>query len=181
MDTVKRINKDLGVAVLLTEHRLEEVFPVADRVVLMDKGQVLSDGAPEDIAASLSREKDKSRLYFGLPAAIRIFSGFNTEKTPLTVRDGRLAINKLLGTPEEVPDKNKEEEKKKKPRAQKESEPVLKAQELWFRYDEKGADVLRGLDIELRRGELLCLLGGNGAGKSTLLKLLAGLKKPYRG
>ena len=53
-------------------------------------------------------------------------------------------------------------------------EPVLTGEGLWFRYDGQAEDVVRGLDIQLRRGELLALLGGNGAGKSTTLGLLSG-------
>ena len=72
--TVQRINRELGVAILLTEHRLDEVFPAADRVVTMDQGRILSDGAPAEIARQLSGSAEKSRIYFGLPAAVRIFS-----------------------------------------------------------------------------------------------------------
>lgn len=57
----------------------------------------------------------------------------------------------------------------------------MEGKELWFRYEAKGKDVLRGLSLSVRRGELLSLLGGNGAGKSTLLRVLCGLKKPLRG
>lgn len=178
LDTVKRINKELGVAVLLTEHRLEEVFPAADRVVLMDGGRLIADDVPENIASALSCEENKSRLYFGLPAAVRIFSELGSEKVPLTVRDGRAEMKRELGaagTPDRVflPQKKKRKEDKKK--------IVLEAEEVWFRYREDSPDILRGLDLELRQGELLCLLGGNGAGKTTLMKLLAGIKKPYRG
>ena len=177
LDTVKRINKDLGVAVLMTEHRLEEVFPAADRVVLMDSGKLLADGEPKTIASALAGEKDKSRLYFGLPSAVRIFAELESESMPLTVRDGRLSMKKLLGDKKVSESDRAQKEKTKKQK----NDWVLKAEELWFRYDEKGADILRGLDLELRRGEILCLLGGNGAGKTTLMKLLSGIKQPYSG
>ena len=64
---------------------------------------------------------------------------------------------------------------------EKKEAPALEASELWFRYEEKGKDVLRGLSLSLERGEFLALLGGNGAGKSTLLRILCGLRKPLRG
>lgn len=84
--TVQRINRELGVAILLTEHRLDEVFPAADRVVTMDKGRILSNGAPAEIARQLSGSAEKSRIYFGLPAAVRIFSELEqTEDLPLKV------------------------------------------------------------------------------------------------
>lgn len=175
--TVQRINRELGVAILMTEHRLDEVFPAADRVVTMDKGRILSNGAPAEIARQLSGSAEKSRIYFGLPAAVRIFSELEqTEDLPLTVRDGRRRLERLLPITEEasVPETAKIEKEPKRP-------AVLEGKELWFRYTEKGKDILRGTDVTLREGELLCLLGGNGAGKTTLLQTLATFKKPYRG
>ena len=175
--TVQRINRELGVAILLTEHRLDEVFPAADRVVTMDQGRILSDGAPAEIARQLSGSTEKSRIYFGLPAAVRIFSELEqTDDLPLTVRDGRRRLERLLPITEEsaAPETIKTEKEAKRP-------AVLEGKELWFRYTEKSKDILRGTDVTLREGELLCLLGGNGAGKTTLLQTLATFKKPYRG
>lgn len=177
LSTVQRINRELGVAILMTEHRLDEVFPAADRVVTMDQGRILSDGAPAEIARQLSSSAEKSRIYFGLPAAVRIFSELEqTDDLPLTVRDGRRRLERLLPITEEtsVPETAKVEKETKRP-------AVLEGKELWFRYTEKGKDILRGTDVTLHQGELLCLLGGNGAGKTTLMQALAGFRKPYRG
>lgn len=177
LSTVQRINRELGVAILLTEHRLDEVFPAADRVVTMDRGRILSDGAPAEIARQLSGSAEKSRIYFGLPAAVRIFSELEqTDELPLTVRDGRRRLERLLPITAEAsaPETAKPEKEAKHP-------AVLEGKELWFRYTEKGKDVLRGTDVTLHQGELLCLLGGNGAGKTTLMQALAGFRKPYRG
>lgn len=175
--TVQRINRELGVAILLTEHRLDEVFPAADRVVTMDRGRILSDGAPAEIARQLSGSAEKSRIYFGLPAAVRIFSELEqTDDLPLTVRDGRRRLERLLPITAEdsAPETAKTEKEARHP-------AVLEGKELWFRYTEKGKDILRGTDVTLHQGELLCLLGGNGAGKTTLMQALAGFRKPYRG
>ncbi len=175
--TVQRINRELGVAILLTEHRLDEVFPAADRVVTMDQGRILSDGAPAEIARQLSDSAEKSRIYFGLPAAVRIFSELDqTGDLPLTVRDGRRRLERLLPITAEdsAPETAKPEKEAKHP-------AVLEGKELWFRYTENSKDILRGTDVTLHQGELLCLLGGNGAGKTTLMQTLANFKKPYRG
>ena len=191
LQAVQRINRELGVAVLLTEHRLDEVFPVADRVVTMDKGRICSDGAPSELAKELAESTDKSRIYFGLPAAVRIFSELGSvENLPLTVRDARQRLEMLVGQsaasaetkePLDVTTPANANNNDQTPEHSSKAETVLEGKELWFRYNEKSADVLRGASIKLNMGELFCLLGGNGAGKTTLLKILAGLSKPYRG
>ncbi|MBR3000296.1 MAG: ATP-binding cassette domain-containing protein [Oscillospiraceae bacterium] len=191
LQAVQRINRELGVAVLLTEHRLDEVFPVADRVVTMDKGRICSDGAPSELAKELAESTDKSRIYFGLPAAVRIFSELGSvENLPLTVRDARQRLEMLVGQsaasaetkePLDVTTPANANNNDQTPEHSSKAETVLEGKELWFRYNEKSADVLRGASIKLNMGELFCLLGGNGAGKTTILKILAGLAKPYRG
>ncbi len=191
LDTVARINRELGVAVLLCEHRLEDVFQRADRVLLMKQGSVLTDDTPENLTFALQKDPTASRIYLGLPGAAQIFGELQKEgicpadkKLPLSIRDARRILWELELPFENVDAENgislpiKKEEKAEKKEKEK---PALEASELWFRYEEKGKDVLRGLNLSVRSGELLALLGGNGAGKSTLLRILCGLKKPLRG
>ncbi|MCI1935296.1 MAG: ATP-binding cassette domain-containing protein [Bifidobacteriaceae bacterium] len=58
---------------------------------------------------------------------------------------------------------------------------ALEARNLWFRYGAAEPDLLRGLDLSVRKGEILALVGSNGSGKSTLISLLSGVRRPYRG
>ena len=185
LDTIARINRELGVAVLLCEHRLEDVFQRADRVLLMKQGTVLTDDTPENLTFTLQKDPTASRIYLGLPGAARIFGELQqkgvcpvNKKLPLSIRDARHVLKELDLPFEKVkaePGKRKEAAKSNK------EKPALEGKELWFRYDEKGKDILRGMNLSVQRGELLALLGGNGAGKSTLLRILCGLKKPLRG
>lgn len=62
METVKKINRDLGTTIILTEHRLEEVFPSADRVVVMDEGQILCVGTPPEIGEELKKRNHEMFL-----------------------------------------------------------------------------------------------------------------------
>lgn len=181
LQMIMRINRELGVAVLLCEHRLEDVFQAADRVLLMKDGRVIAEDAPGKLAEALRKNRDISRIYYGLPAAVRIFgelqnAGLYPEERelPVSIRDARKEIGRL-------PIEKKEIGLQAEERAGKIRKPVLEGRELWYRYTEKGKDVLRGLEVMLGSGEMYALLGGNGAGKSTLLKILAGIKKPLRG
>ena len=184
LDTIARINRELGVAVLLCEHRLEDVFQRADRVLLMKQGSILADDTPENLTFALQRDPTASRIYLGFPGAARIFGELQKEgicpadkKLPLSIRDARRILKELnLPFEETAPTHQKTDSVRDKG-----EKPVLEGKELWFRYEAKGKDVLRGLSLSVRRGELLSLLGGNGAGKSTLLRVLCGLKKPLRG
>lgn len=188
LDTVARINRELGVAVLLCEHRLEEVFQMADRVLLMKQGRILTDDTPENLTFALQKDPSASRIYLGLPGAARIFGELQKEgicpaekKLPLSIRDARRLLREL-DLPFDLPAETEAAPwKTGKEPGRKKEKPVLEGSELWFRYEEKGRDILRGLNLSVQKGELLALLGGNGAGKSTLLRILCGIRKPLRG
>ena len=91
--TLQKLNRELGLTILLAEHRLEEVFPIADRVILMDHGRILLDDDPSRIGARLHATRPDHPMNRGLPSAVRIFTGLpasmRTAPCPLTVREGR--------------------------------------------------------------------------------------------
>lgn len=96
LDIIAKINRDLGVTVILSEHRLEEVFPMADQVVVMDQGRILQAGKPAEIVLILEREAGHV-LYKGLPSSVRIYGAIKKgNNCPLTVREGRKWLNELL-------------------------------------------------------------------------------------
>ncbi|HAH78790.1 MAG TPA: cobalt ABC transporter ATP-binding protein, partial [Ruminococcaceae bacterium] len=64
---------------------------------------------------------------------------------------------------------------------EKKEEPAVVLDDVWFRYDRKSADIVRGVSLKIRRGVLYSILGGNGVGKSTLLSVIGGIGRPYRG
>ena len=101
LDTVERINRELGVAVLLTEHRLDAVFPVCDRVLVMDGGKLRIDGAPAKIASQLAQETEKERLYYGLPAPVRICGELGADLT-LTETFLAIGVDELSVSPRAV-------------------------------------------------------------------------------
>lgn len=182
LHTVERVNRELAVTVILSEHRLEEVFPAADRVAVMEKGEILCCEPPAAAAARFAGEFGSTAhpVFAGFPSAARIFAGLGGgklggEEAPLTVREGARWLREQYGTDVRSPRKSAAEPR---PAPVK---PAFALREVWFRYDRELPDVLRGAALSGAAGEITCLLGGNGAGKSTALGVLAGLHRPVRG
>ncbi len=196
LKTVYKINRDLGTTVIISEHRLEDLIPMADRVVVMDRGSIIADDSPDKIGCFLAGEGKEKRhpMFYGLPSVVKIHSACQETKSlmesksdrkdetsaPLTIRDGRLWLEKILPTPEEIMDR--EPGKAAEEKAYKDNiENIIEIKDLWHRYDRHSPEVLRGLNMKVRSGELFCLMGGNGVGKSTTLKAVAGILNPRQG
>lgn len=177
LETLQRINRELGTTIIISEHRLEELFPMADRAVVMESGKILVYDKVEKVAEFLGEHKNV--MYQGLPAAMKIYAEVKPEgKCPVTVRDGRLWLNSLF--PSGVKFKKAERlHDSAKNNAATETEVML--EDVWFRYERNGNDIVRGITLRVKKGEFLCMVGGNGVGKSTALKLISGIQKPYRG
>ncbi|GAB6155815.1 hypothetical protein JCM17380_45660 [Desulfosporosinus burensis] len=175
--TIAKINRELAVTVILTEHRLEEVFLMADRIVVMEKGVIVCFDTPEQTAKLLANSHHKQTMFKGLPSAIRIYSEIRLgNHCPLSVRDGRKWLAEYMIPVEKVFDDQVND------RAQKQKQkPVIAAEEIWFKYSKAGNDILRGFSLKAYSGEILCVLGGNGTGKTTMLGVISGLLKQYRG
>ena len=173
LNTVRKINIELGTTVIITEHRLEDIFPYADRAIVMDSGKVIADDTPRNIGKLLYEQKND--MFAAMPTPVRVFYGAEgAGDCPLTVREGRTWLSKTYSAPtvnalsvEELEDEIEH--------------PALSLKELWFRYEKDSPDVLRGVSAEVPKGALYAIVGGNGAGKSTTLKAICGICKPYRG
>ncbi len=192
LKTVQDINRDLGTTVIISEHRLEEVFPMADRVIVMDKGKIISDATPGQTGNVLAGDdgNDPHPMFFGLPSVTRIFQPFGREENPLTIREGRLEMEELVcensyDASEDDSIKNLESdtalEKKSLFSRESKDDIAIQMKYIWFKYDKKSNDVLRGMSLSVKKGQWHCLLGGNGTGKSTTLKAICGIIKPQRG
>lgn len=175
LHTVERIHRELGTTILMTEHRLEEVYPQADRVVVMDQGKILSVGKPQQVGQALCRGHEE--LFYTLPTPARIFYEVGAKgDSPLTVREGRKWLSDTFPKGLEVPALPG-----RTGEVQNHARAVLRLRDAFFRYEREGQDVLRGVDLTLGSGELHAIVGGNGTGKSTLLKAICGICKIYDG
>lgn len=174
LETIKKINRDMGITIIITEHRLEDIFPAADKVLVMDGGRIIAEGEPRDVGIQLM--KMNHPMFQAMPAPMQIHAQVESDlPCPLTVRRGREWISKLLPDKEQVQEPALEGVGKTQPKE------LLEFKEVWFRYEQASRDVVKGLNLKLYEGECYCLLGGNGAGKSTTLSLMCKVREPYRG
>lgn len=170
LNTVSKLNREMGVGVILIEHRLEAVLPVADRVLVLEDGTLQLDLPP---AQACERLRSHPVLLDAMPGAVRLFHAVNgAGDCPITVREGRRFLREHFGSDvRSLPEAT----------ASRSDETVLEFKNVYFRYGREYPDVLKGLNLQVRKGEIFCFLGANGSGKSTLLKLCAGLCRPYSG
>ncbi|MBD7909930.1 ABC transporter ATP-binding protein [Clostridium cibarium] len=173
LDTIEKINKDLGVTVILTEHRLDKVFSMADKVLVMEKGKVITYDKPKNIGAFL--KKSENDMFLSLPTATKIYAEVvNDLDCPITLRDGRRWLQKLLKDNERVITEIEAEDKIF-------DEKIIEIREVWFKYDKHSENVVKDFSLTVHKGEFYSILGGNGTGKTTSLNLISGINKPYRG
>ena len=174
LNTVRKINTELGTTVIITEHRLEDIFPYADRAVVMEKGRVIADDTPGKVGQLLFEQANP--MFAAMPPSVRVYYGpGGTGESPLTVRQGRSWLSRRF------PNRPEKDAVAAPPLPEEVKDPALVLKELWFRYEKDSPDILRGVSAEIPSGSLYAILGGNGAGKSTTLKAISGVCRPYRG
>ena len=159
LETLAKINREFGTTIIITEHRLEDVFPMSDRIVVMDEGEIIADAPPNDVGEIL--KKLNHHMFDALPSPMRIYAGVdNSLKCPITVKEGRLWLdeiskikyidNALIAEKEITHNKN----------------VAVEMRNIWFRYDKSLPDVLKGLSAKIYQGETYAIVGGNGTGKT---------------
>lgn len=197
LETVKKINRDIGTTVLLTEHRLQDIIPYADQVFVMDEGTLFMEGTPREIGTKLKEQHHG--MFLSMPVPMQIYAGTESTLTcPLTVSEGRQWIREYIEEKgikkEQIQQANqrleRQGEKNKNETAglfghfkrQKENTPpAIQMKDIWFRYEKDSPDVIQDLSLEVKKGEFYALVGGNGTGKSTTLSLLGRVHQPYSG
>ena len=175
LNTIRKINLELGITIIITEHRLEDIFHVSDRVVVMDKGMIIANDSPRNIGKFLRIKNNQ--MFVSMPSPMQIYYGVEgIGECPLTVREGRSWLSKEFNNKELTVTsivENEEEEIT--------GDIVLELKEVWFRYEKDSPDVLRNLSFQVPKESIFAIVGGNGTGKSTTLKLICNILKPYRG
>ncbi len=195
INSLVRINRELGTTIIMTEHRLEDVLPVCNRSVVMENGRIIYDGDVRGFAESVRTQRIDRGLYLSMPASVQIYMGLEKDagkQLPLTVPDARewLAeydrkFRENGGAPvvPEIQNRGADEgvNGQKDSGCREEHRVVCSLDEVSFRYERNTGDVLRQVSLDIYENEILMINGSNGCGKSTMLSLIADVYRPYSG
>ncbi len=170
---LNKINKEFGITIIISEHRLEELLPTCDRIVFMDEGKILFEQPTENLGSFLQGENKHFLKYMSTPLIVYgLVDG--TGKYPLTIKDAKhwlkeFTKNKGLKPLENVKVDNNT------------TTSIIELQNVFFRFNKNGQDIIKDLCIDIYEGEIYSIVGANGAGKTTALSLISGLNNPYSG
>ncbi len=181
LDAVSRIRERGDLTLLIVEHEVDEVFDQVDKVILVDGKQVHGPDAPRVFLDRHGLEvRDRMGLWIPQAAEVAMELRLAGVALPVMPLNGRELARDLAAITDSV-DTLDEPEPVAPPRARASvGEIVIDVRDLSFSYQTQ-PDVLRGVDLQIRRGELLAILGQNGSGKSTLAAHLNGILKPTAG
>ncbi len=173
LNALYKINRELGTTIILCEHRLEGAYAASNRVVVLDKGEIIADSTPYEVGKILKRKKHD--IFYSLPAAIQIYESVpNDQKMPISVAEGRRWLieyaskNKLKSIPESENNSAR-------------GEVAASVEDVFYKYEKDAPYAVKNLSLKLHCGEIYALLGGNGTGKSTAVSILGGVIAPTRG
>ncbi len=165
LQALVRLNSDLGLTIVLVEHRLERVLPFVDTIIHLPgaAGEGVEDGPPRQALERI----------VCVPPLVRLAKALGWSPLPLSVKEGVQRAGALAGGAKPAPARQTD-------RASGAARaPVVQVREAEAGYG--ATPVLRGVSLDLRAGEIAVLMGRNGSGKTTLLKSIVGLIKLRRG
>jgi len=178
LSQLKALNDELGLIVILAEHRVERCFHFADRVAVLDRGRMTFAGEPSEMT-----EWSRGKRWVPLPSITRLFLDGKGIGVPLTVKQGRLKVAEMV-PPQVIADDTVAPERPKSRRKEKRPDDrppaAVEVSGLWHVYEE-GTEAVRGVDLVIERSEFVALIGENGSGKTTLVKHFNGLLRPGKG
>jgi energy-coupling factor transport system ATP-binding protein len=157
LTALQKLNADLGITIILCEHRLERVVQYADRILYLTPNGQYEVGTPREVLSRIELR----------PPLQHLGTALGWEPLPLTIKEGRRFVPTNLPAPPPTPP------------VPPPAPPLARLRNVTVQYGQHEA--LYRVNLDLPYGTLIALMGRNGSGKSTLLKTLIGLVRPTEG
>ena len=182
---LRRLNEEFAITIIMTEHRIDNVFPLVNKVAFIENGTVKEVSKPNEIPLNNWNHQIFSNY---LPSTSLVYSVFKkhysfieSDNVPLSINDG---LNVMDNLNREMIEKNNTTLSDEYGRLagpvmlnENANETILSCKNIWFSYD--GNEIItKNVSFDVKKGEFVSILGGNGSGKSTLMQLLSKIQKP---
>ncbi|MEM4062040.1 MAG: energy-coupling factor transporter ATPase [Desulfurococcaceae archaeon] len=181
LELIESIKRETSMTLVIVEHRIEWVAEHADKVVIMEDGKVIAEGKPDEVFDNKNlilktgvRPPQVSEIFYKLSDAVPQ----SVNRVPVTLKDALLFLEQRVKL---KPPESHAHPARGDVKSTTEKEVVIEVKDLWFRYGRDLPWVLRGVNLEIRRGEFVAIIGHSGVGKTTLVKHFIGLLKPVNG
>jgi len=197
LSILRRLNEEFSITIIVTEHRINNIFPFIDKAIFLENGKIKFLEPPREICSKAWRNgifqnyiPSVAKIHFLLKSK---YGMLMEDNVPISIREGKQELNFLEKRLNKSNDSSKDqytqnnethniycyehEFNKINPKLKSD---LIHCTDVWFGY-EKDNIVLKGVSLKISSGEFISLVGGNGAGKTTLLQILSGILKPKNG
>lgn len=170
---IDQIQKKKKTTILIIEHRLEDaLYRDVDRIIVVGDGRIAADMTPDELLATDILEKQGIREPFYIAALKHAGCTISAKDKPQHIEtmhldDYKQSLRNWFEAAERKPEKE-------------ETASALKVEDLYFSYEE-GKPILQHIHFDIKKGEMVSIVGKNGAGKSTLSNLICGFYQPVKG
>jgi len=171
LQVIKRLNEELGITIILVEHRIDRVLPFVDRVITMENGRIYADDEPRPW---ITHTASKNSASIPPVSHLGLLLDQSSSQLPLTIKEARTTLLPLLQQ------KNITTKKTTEKKVNKNEKPLIETVNCCYRYPQ-GSIGVNNLNLMIYPGEFVSIVGRNASGKTTLAKLLTGLLKPSKG
>ena len=172
-ETIQKIRKETNCTIILIEHNLDALLDVIDKTLVMDKGKILYEGPIRELLDKKGEFLlDDLGLWLPQQSIVGLkarANNLNVQHIPLTMEEAiRVFKNNVLSKDPMVR------------HYQNKNKPIVNIQDLHFTYPD-GTQALKGVSLQIKKGDMVAIMGKNGSGKSTLALHLVGIHKPSSG
>lgn len=176
LDLITQMVREEKKTMLIVEHKMEEMLPIVDRLIILNEGKIILEGTPREL---LHNVQTMEQIGLKPPQVALLASRIDSNRLgsdlPLTLDEGVTAFKSILkkrdGEPHRIESK----------KTVKVGEEIIRSETLWHVYEDGGVQALRSVDVSIKAGEFVGLIGQNGSGKTTLVKHFNGLLRPTYG